>query len=284
MDIKHNETLSKAIREAWPNLTRSDKKISVVITGQYPIACLETLAELAARAEVSAPSVIRFIRKLGYDSYPEFQRTIHMDIHRALTEIETRKAKVAVADEPSMIDPFVESIRDAINSLHLDEVDAAARALAGARDSVLCVGGRISQALAGIFQAHLSRMRPNVEMASSNPVERAERLLDVTGRDSVLIFDYAPYEIDICSFAQLAAEKGASLVLFTDSGTSPIAQFADFVVSCSPPAMNEYRSLVPALAQLELLVQQIEPMLQRKAKARTEGLLKMTQLKASFKA
>ena len=84
MEIKHNETLSKALRDAWPDLTRSDKKIYRVITGNYPIACLETLAELAARADVSSPSVIRFIRKIGYESYPEFQRSVRKNVASAV--------------------------------------------------------------------------------------------------------------------------------------------------------------------------------------------------------
>lgn len=282
MEIKHNEALSNALKETWPLLTRTDKKIARIMTANYPIACLETLAKLAARADVSAPSVIRFIRKLGYPSHPEFQRMVHEDVHQALAE--TQAVRKEHKDSSASADPFVDALLLAIDNLQQDEVDDAAKALASARDSVLCLGGRLSQSLADIFRAHLSRMRPNVETVSANPVERAERLLDVTQRDAILIFDYKPYEINTASFAQLASEKGATIILFTDSAMSPVAQHADYIASCDLPEMNKYSSMVPALAQLEMLVQDIGPMLKGKATAREKGLAKMPHLKVGFEA
>lgn len=282
MEIRNNTQLSTALKDAWPVLTRADKKIARVIADNYPIACLETLAKLAARADVSAPSVIRFIRRLGYPSHPEFQRMVHEDIHRALTRPKAVRSESGQDEVVTKADPFVESLQAAIDNLRQEDVDDAATALAGARGAVLCLGGRMSQSLADIFQAHLSLMRPNVETASPNPVERAERLLDIAQRDAIVIFDYAPYEINTASFAQLASEKGATVVLFTDSPLSPVAQYADHIVSCTLPAMNKYGSLVPALAQLELLVQHIGPILKSKATAREKGLASMPHLKVSF--
>ncbi|MGK2927750.1 MAG: MurR/RpiR family transcriptional regulator [Lysobacterales bacterium] len=287
MDIPHNDELSKAIEIAWPDLTRSDKKIARVLVAAYPIACLETLAKLACRAEVSAPSVIRFIRKLGFDSYPEFQKVVQRQIHQSMNGYsrnaqESAAANTDKSDTPLAARPFLQSAAQCVAQLQQNELDDAVRALAGARDSVLCLGGRISQALAQVCQGHLMRMRPNVELVSTNPVERAERLLDVTRRDVVVLFDYQPYEVNSASFAKLASEKGATVILFTDDGTSPAARAADFLVSCTTPKLNEYGSMVPALAQLEILVRNITPLLQRNATARARGLARIPQLGGGY--
>ena len=47
-----------------------------MLLASYPIAGLESVARFAERAHVSPPTVTRFITKLGFRGYPEFQETL----------------------------------------------------------------------------------------------------------------------------------------------------------------------------------------------------------------
>ena len=68
-------------REHWEQFTRTDRKVARIILADYPAAGLETLAELSDRASVSAPSILRCVKKLGFEGYPEFQKVLHAEVH-----------------------------------------------------------------------------------------------------------------------------------------------------------------------------------------------------------
>ncbi|MGK5447072.1 MurR/RpiR family transcriptional regulator [Streptomyces radiopugnans] len=48
----------------------------------YPSAGFETVARIAERAGVSAPTVIRFAHRLGYRGFPDFQRALRDELEQ----------------------------------------------------------------------------------------------------------------------------------------------------------------------------------------------------------
>ncbi len=66
-------TLADDIRQKLGTLSPAERKVARVILAGYPAAGFETVAVLAERAAVSAPTVIRFVNRLGYQGFPDFQ-------------------------------------------------------------------------------------------------------------------------------------------------------------------------------------------------------------------
>src|SRR5215217_530367 len=77
--------VGELVRQFAGELTGAEKKVARVLLDAYPIAGLETIAELSERAYVSAPSVVRFVKKLGFDSYPDFQRALREEIQARIS-------------------------------------------------------------------------------------------------------------------------------------------------------------------------------------------------------
>ena len=67
-------------------MTATDRKVARVLLSHYPVAGLQTLAELSKQAGISAPSSIRCVKKLGFAGYPEYQKTVHREIGELLAE------------------------------------------------------------------------------------------------------------------------------------------------------------------------------------------------------
>lgn len=226
------------------------------LQSEYPIAGLKTLADLAERSGVSAPSVIRCIRKLGFTSYPEFQEALHDEVQKVFDgSVETDEHCAPAVDEELEV-AYSTNIRETIRRVRQSDIDRLAAEIARGSANVLCLGGRISQALAMVFQAQLLRLRKNVELVSSNPVERAERLMDIGKGDIVVIFDFAPYDQQTVSFARLAKANKAAVVCFTDTGQSPAADHAKFVIA-SEIAIGANRSLSAAICASDLVIQSV---------------------------
>lgn len=237
----------------------------------YPIAGLKTLAELADRAGVSAPSVIRCVRKLGFSSYPAFQHALHEEVQEIFDEgVGPRKERRPAVDE-ELEAAYSDSITETIRRVRQSEIDRLAVELARGSANILCLGGRISQALAMVFQAQLLRLRKNVELVSSNPVERAERLMDVGKGDVVVVFDFAPYDSQTVSFARLAAANTAIVVCFTDAGSSPAAAHANYVIPAAT-AIGDSHSLSAAVCASEIVLRSVLEKIGSRASTRRESL------------
>ncbi len=69
-------SVRERIEASASNFTGSERKLAAALLADYPYAGLETIQDLALRAEVSAPSISRFVAKIGLAGYQEFQRRL----------------------------------------------------------------------------------------------------------------------------------------------------------------------------------------------------------------
>ena len=77
-------TVAQQIHDALPEMTAAEKKTAHVLLANYPVAGLSSVAEFAELAGTSGPTVLRFVAKLGFPSYPEFQKVLRGEIHESL--------------------------------------------------------------------------------------------------------------------------------------------------------------------------------------------------------
>ncbi len=265
--------IADTVRDRWSSLTKSDRMVARRLLSEYPSAGLKTLAELAAKAGVSAPSVIRFVKKLGFDSYPEFQRELHDEIQTSFERFsENTPASASEVGSTDTEVAYTQSIRKTVQKTLDSELTGLATTIARTKSSVLCLGGRVSQALAMIFHAHLLRLRRNVELVSTNPVERAERLMDVGRSDLVILFDFKPYDPTAVSFAKLAADNKATIVCFTDFEQSPVAEYAKHIVMADNRVTGDSPSLAAALCSAEIVLNDVRGKVGASGRSRSRSL------------
>jgi len=215
-------------------MTVTDRKVARVLLSSYPVAGLQTLAQLSERASVSAPSIIRLVKKLGFEGYPEYQKALHAEIREIHAERVPGKPADGNWHLPDHVRKQCAELGSAIErtfaQLQETELIGAAHLLADPSQRLSIVGGRISISLAQLLYRRLMTMRPNCELLSSDPLERSGRLIDVGKRDAIIIFDLQPYDSDLVAFARLANERGAQVVVFTDNDLSSVTESARFVV------------------------------------------------------
>src|SRR5438270_4767733 len=78
-------SVADLVRQRQPELSPAERKLARVLLASYPIAGLESVARFAERAGVSAPTVTRFITKLGFRGYPEFQEALQLEVQERLS-------------------------------------------------------------------------------------------------------------------------------------------------------------------------------------------------------
>ncbi|MFD3571449.1 MurR/RpiR family transcriptional regulator [Streptomyces sp. NPDC058671] len=254
--------LADDIRHRLGTLTPAERKVARVLLAAYPAAGFETVATIAERAGVSAPTVLRFVGRLGYNGYPDFQAALRdeLDVRNA-SPIHLYEAadEAAFPQSPGGLlahsaKLFGDALAQTLTELAPHDLQTAISLLADRKRRIVLTGGRFTHVLAQYLGLHLMQLRDGVRFLPDRDVERTA-VLDAFGRRDVLVvFDYRRYENDKQAMAQLAQERGGKVIVFTDAWLSPTSAHAEVVLPSRVDTPSPYDSLVPTLAVVETVV------------------------------
>lgn len=264
--------VGELVRQRSATFSPAERKLSRALLASYPTAGLESVARLAERAGVSPPTVTRFVGKIGFAGYPEFQDALRREIQERLSSPLARYD----ADPPppgasllqATFDAAGRNLRQTAGVIADEELDAVAALLADLRRSVLVLGGRLSGTLARHLAAQLQLLRPGVELITAGRTTPMEQLVDLRRRDVLVVFDYRRYQPDSIEAAQVAAARRAEVVLFTDAWLSPASGSAGHVLVTAVETGGAFDSLVAALAAVEAVVAAVLARLGERAQRR----------------
>jgi DNA-binding MurR/RpiR family transcriptional regulator len=276
-DTAHDSRVGELVRHRFGSLSPAERKLARVLLASFPIAGLESVARFAERASVSPPTVTRFITKLGFKGYPEFQEVIRHEVQARLSSPLAR-----YRDEPpgrgtdSVLSESLEVSRHAVKAtldlLSHRDVEETVDLLADVRRRVMVLGGRVSGQLARYLASQLHLLRPGVGIVDSERGAPAQQLIDLRKGDLLVVFDYRRYQSDTIESARIASAQGCNVILFTDPWLSPASASARQVLVTSVDTVGPFDSLVGATAVVEAVVAAVLNRLGPKAQARMQSL------------
>jgi DNA-binding MurR/RpiR family transcriptional regulator len=251
-------TLEDKVRNLLPELTEAERRVGRALLDDYPMVGLETMATFAKRAGTSGPTILRFTRRLGFESYSAFGEVLRREINERLQSPLSRYAARPGADSRQDTRDLVaqaqrRNIEIAERDLPMADFTRAVALLADPQRNLLCIGGRFSSMIAGYFQHYLRELRPGVRMIRDNSAAWADYLLDVRSGDVLIVFDFRRYQRDVLELVKGAVEQQAEVILITDIWHSPIAALAQIVIACPVSIPSTFDSGVTGLAMAEIL-------------------------------
>jgi len=266
--------VGELVRQRLDSLSPAERRLARALLASYPIAGLESVARFAERAGVSPPTVTRFIAKLGFRGYPEFQENLRDEVQARLSSPLAR-----YRDEPQRDSAIKTALEVSAHNLEATEellserdVKEAVELLADVRRRVMVLGGRVSAPLARYLAGQLHLLRPGIGLVDSERSTPAQQLIDMRKTDVLVVFDYRRYQQDTIECARIAAGRGCDVVLFTDQWLSPASAFARQVLVTSVETVGPFDSLVGATAVAEALVAAVLARLGSRAEARMQNL------------
>lgn len=262
-------SLAEEIRQRFGDLSPAERKVARVLLAGYPSAGFETVATLAERAAVSAPTVIRFVNRLGYKGFPDFQAALRGELEeRSASPLQLYSTRGYGAAAPGVPDEegqgtahagggqdvFSSEVARTLRELPPHDVQAAIALLCHPKRRIILTGGRFTHLLAQYLGLHLMQLRDDVVILPDRDVERTAVLAGLGRQDVLVVFDYRRYEPDKTVIAEMAARSGSKVVLFTDAWLSPVTGLADVVLPSHVAAPSPYDSMVPTLATVETVL------------------------------
>ena len=265
-----SSAIGLVLKRMEPSFTTAERRIARVLSAGFPTAGLVTVAELGRQAGASGATISRFVAKLGYRSYQEFQDALRSELRDRLESPLARfPVATSEAGDVQLYAGWAANLMiEAGNMVATPEFEKVLALLGDSRRSVHLLGGRFSRSLADIFAFGLGGLRADVRVVGSDRQNLAGAALQVTRRDVVIVFDFRRYQADVVRFAELAAEAGATVVLFTDRWMSPASAVAKFVFALPVASPSVYDSALAPLMCAEALVAALAKKLGPDAEAR----------------
>ncbi len=261
--FESSDTIAERLQKSFASLTRAERQLADSILENYPVSGMGTITIVARNADVSTPTVARMVQKLGFKGFPDFQAALRRELRDKVSDpIAKRASWAGAAPDEHILNRFTEAvignIRQSLGQVDVETFEQSCAWLADLDRAVFVVGGRITRSLADYFFLHMQVARPKVTHIQSISNAWPHYLLDMKKDDVLVVFDVRRYENSTLKLAEMAAERGARIILFTDQWCSPVSKFADRYFSSRIVVPSAWDSMIAVQLLLETVIAEVQ--------------------------
>ena len=240
-------------------LTASELKVASVLLSDYPYGGLVTIQELAKKSRVSAPSITRFVSKLGCSGYQDFQRQLIGELkQRELSPIELKLTEAPSTGSHFLTDytsRLVGQMSYMAENIPPQQFEKVCELISDPSRDIYILGGRVTDSIALLLSIHLRQIRSRIYHMPSNPELWPEYVLRMRKQDVVVLFDLRRYQKNLASLARIISEQRQStIVSITDKWMSPIADHAAHVFAVPIELETAWDTQVCLVALVEAII------------------------------
>ena len=282
------DTIADRLNARLESLTRAERQLADSILQNYPVSGLGSITVVAQNADVSTPTVARMVQKLGYKGFPDFQAELRKELEaKIIGPIAKHDTWAGHAPEGHILNQFTEAvignIRQTLAHVQIETFDATCALLADNTRTINIAGGRVTRSLADYLAVHMQMIRGGIVNFQSGVSGWPHYLLDMKPGDVLIIFDVRRYENSTLKLAELAQQKGAEIVLFSDQWRSPVARYASHCFNSRIVVPSAWDSSIATLLLLETLISAVQELNWTKTRPRMEELEELFNQTRSFR-
>lgn len=253
--------LRQQIGEMSDSLTATERKLASALLADYPFAGLEPIQTLAEKTHISAPTITRFIQKLGCNGYQDFQRRLISELkegQQSPVELRRRTKPIGSGFLEGYLNNtsvLLQQVSKAVTEAQFNRVCALT---ADKKRAVYLIGGRISDTVMQYLGRHLRQIRRDVYHLPPDPEVWPEYLLRMRSQDILIMMDFRRYDPRLEKLAGMAArERGSQVIVITDKWLSPIARHATEVLALPIESGTAWDSSCGAVALVEAMISKV---------------------------
>lgn len=253
--------ISQRISKAFPKLSKGHKKIANAVVYQYEKVAYMTAAKVGQLVGVSESTVVRFASELGYAGYAEFQQAVQELVRRKLTpnqRIEVTKQRMGKGDIlETVMESDISKIKYTLANLDKATFSNAVNAILTAK-TVYIMGARATEPIAKLLYYNLSLIFDNIRFVNpTSSSEVFEQMFSIHEDDVLIAFSFPRYSTKMVRGVKFAKSKGASVIVFTDSDISPLAEHATHLLTAQSDMASYMDSLVAPISIINAIVVEI---------------------------
>ena len=246
------------MRNRSHKFSKGQRAICAFITESYDKAAFMTAAALGKAVGVSESTVVRFAVELGFDGYPEMQKSMQEMVVNRLTSVqrmEVTNDRIANQDVLSLVlQSDMDKLRQTAEMVSREDFRQAVDAILDAR-RVFIIGVRSAAPLANFLGYYLNQMLENVNIVTTSGTSAVfEQIISADSRDAVVAFSFPRYSTSTAQGAEYCRSKGARVIGITDSISSPLGRSCDHVLLAKSDMISLVDSLTAPLSIVNALL------------------------------
>jgi RpiR family transcriptional regulator, carbohydrate utilization regulator len=245
------------IRACLPSLATAEQRVGALVLANPRAFATLPITELADRAHVSKPTVVRFCRSMGYDGLADFKRKLAGSvnegvpfIHRSV-DADDKTSDVMVKVIDNTVAAFLKYRNDASSSA----IDKATTALVTAyekRRQILFFGVGNSGIVAQDAQHKFFRLGVNSNAYSDGHMQVMSASI-LGPSDCIVVISNSGRTRDLIDACEIARKNGATTIVLTTSG-SPLASTGHIHLSADhQEGFDTYSPMVSRLLHLMII-------------------------------
>ncbi|HET7716667.1 MAG TPA: MurR/RpiR family transcriptional regulator [Bauldia sp.] len=238
--------LVSRIERVEPELSPAERRVAEVVRKDFRAATRLTIAELAARAGVSQPTVTRFCRSVGSASFHDFK--IQLATTMTVAAVYLTSDRVFSDDVGQLAQTVMmhaaNAVREGLDQLDTQVVSAAIDRLAASRRIDIYGQGGGSAAVVEDAKLRLFRLGIPVSAFVDGHQQRMSAATLQPG-DSVLAISNSGRSKPVIDAVEIARSFGATTIALTRPGT-PLAAKAEVVIAVTIPEADDILRPTPS--------------------------------------
>lgn len=249
-------SVQASIAENYDQLSGALKlSADFIVNNGFEVAT-RSLRSIAAESDLSPSSFSRLARAIGFDDYEQLRDRARDELAESANAFTTKAQQLHDnADMPFLprqVQACVSNIQSLLVDIDENELEAAVDSLVAA-DKVTIIGSLSSAGFADYFAYLTSWFDGNWTVAGRNGVTLASTLTRLKKKDVVIVISKAPYAKRAVLATKMVAERGATIILLTDSHTFPTIKHAKHVFIQKIESPQFFSSYAATLVLIETL-------------------------------
>ncbi len=261
---------------AQPTLSSKMRRLAAYVSEHYVQVGFMSTRELAAAAQVSLATVVRFPRALGYDSFDAFRAGIQDRVNFDLTGVDRLRTIPVTNRSPAallrrIIDADLASLHSLAQTFSEPQLERFVNLVLSAK-RVTILGFRYVSPLTIYFGYSLGKIKLNVRAytQADSSLYDAVRLMD--NDDVLIVIAFPRYPVDLVSLARYAHSRGVCVLAITDTALSPVLPTSEVALFARVSMLDFVGSLAAPAALINCLVSEMGVRLGKVALERLQAL------------
>ena len=217
-----------------------------------------TALKLGNAVGVSESTVVRFAIELGYEGYPQLQRSLQSHIKNKLTTLQrmdVTRSRIAGEDIiTGVLNQDIDKIRRTLESVNRESFDNAVSTIIAAK-RIYIQGAMSSGILASFMHYYLRLILDKVTLVGAvGTAELYQQMIHIGEGDLLIAMSFPRYASNTIEACRFAHESGAQIIAVTDSENSPLVEFAHTSLFASSDMVSFVDSLVAPMSLINALI------------------------------
>ena len=244
------------LNQSGKRLSKGHRKIAQYIVEHYDKAVFMTASRLGESVGVSESTVVRFASAMGYEGYPQLQRSLQELVSHRLTA--NQRFEMSNEIDPSaalsiVLKSDMQNLRATLEHMDEDVFEDVVKRLLSAR-AIYVMGLRSAAPLAQFMGYYLNYIFDNVHLVSSGATDVFEEISKLKENDVLVGISFPRYSTRTLEAMRFAKRCGAQVVAITDGPMSPLADMADATLTARTDMASFVDSLAAPLSLINALL------------------------------